>query len=139
MATKPQDVVKPGAIILVVDDDASILRIVEITLERTGYEVKTALDGQEALKMLRKLVPDLIILDVNMPGLSGFDLCHIVKRDERLQHVPVIFFTAQDSPKDFTAGMDSGGVIYLLKPFKQEKLLQSVRLALSAKPGATYE
>ena len=134
MATKSQDVVKPGAVILVVDDDAAILRIVEVTLQRTGYEVKTAPDGQEALKMLRKLVPDVMILDVNLPGLSGFDLCHIVKRDQRLQHVPVIFFTAQDSPKDFQTGMDSGGVIYLLKPFKPEKLLQSVRLALSAQP-----
>lgn len=130
MATKPQDVVKPGSMILVVDDDAAILRVVEITLQRSGYEVRTAPNGQEALKLLRHMVPDVIILDVAMPGLSGFDLCHIVKRDQRLQHVPVIFFTAQDSPKDFQAGMDSGGVIYLLKPFKPEKLLQSVRLAL---------
>ena len=137
MATKPQDIVKPGAVILVVDDDAAILRIVEVTLQRTGYEVKTAPDGQEALKMLRKLVPDVMILDVNLPGLSGFDLCHIVKRDQRLQHVPVIFFTAQDSPKDFQTGMDSGGIIYLLKPFKPEKLLQSVRLALSMRPPSS--
>jgi DNA-binding response OmpR family regulator len=137
MATKPTDVVKPGATIFVVDDDPGILRIVEITLERSGYQVKTAPDGQQALKMLRTLLPDLMILDVNMPGLSGFDLCHIVKRDERLQHVPVIFFTAQDSPKDFQAGMESGGVIYLVKPFKPEKLLQCVRLALSAKPASS--
>ena len=137
MVTKPQDIAKPGATIFVVDDDPGILRIVEITLERSGYQVKTAPDGQEALKLLRKLVPDLMILDVMMPGLSGFDLCHIVKRDERLQHVPVIFFTAQDSPRDFQAGMESGGVIYLLKPFKPEKLLQSVRLALSAKPASS--
>jgi DNA-binding response OmpR family regulator len=137
MATKPTDVVKPGATIFVVDDDAAILRVVEVTLERSGYTVKTAPDGQQALKMLRTLLPDLMILDVNMPGLSGFDLCHIVKRDERLQHVPVIFFTAQDSPKDFQAGRESGGVIYLLKPFKPEKLLQSVRVALSAKPGSS--
>ena len=139
MATKPQDVVKPGSLILVVDDDPGILRIVEITLERSGYRVKTAPSGQEALKLLRNTLPDVMILDVTMPGLSGFDLCHIVKRDERLQNVPVIFFTAQDSPKDFQAGMDAGGVIYLLKPFKPEKLLQSVRLALSAKPPSTSE
>lgn len=130
MATKPQDVVKPGSLILVVDDDPGILRIVEFTLQRSGYEVRTAPNGQEALKILRTLLPDLMILDVAMPGLSGLDLCHIVKRDQRLQNVPVIFFTAQDSPKDFRAGMDSGGIIYLLKPFKPEKLLQSVRLAL---------
>jgi CheY-like chemotaxis protein len=132
MVTKPPDIVKPGATILVVDDDAAILRVVEFALERSGYQVKTAPDGQNALKLLGKLVPDVMILDVNMPGLSGFDLCHIVKRDERLQHIPVIFFTAQDSPRDFQAGKESGGVIYLLKPFKPEKLLQSVRLALSA-------
>lgn len=87
--------------------------------------------------MLRTIVPDVMILDVTMPGLSGFDLCHIVKRDQRLQHVPVIFFTAQDSTKDFQAGMDSGGIIYLLKPFKPEKLLQSVRLALSGRSASS--
>jgi len=134
MATKPQDVVKPGSLILVVDDDPGILRVVEFTLQRSGYEVRTAPNGQEALKVLRHTVPDVMVLDVVMPGLSGFDLCHIVKRDERLKNVPVIFFTAQDSPKDFQAGMDSGAVIYLVKPFKPEKLLQSVRLALSSRP-----
>lgn len=139
MATKPQDVVKPGSLILVVDDDPGILRIVEFTLQRSGYEVRTAADGQEALKMLRNIIPDLMILDVAMPGLSGFDLCHIVKRDQRLQDVPVIFFTAQDSPKDFRAGMDSGGIIYLLKPFKPEKLLQSVRLALMGRSQSSSE
>lgn len=139
MATKPQDVVKPGSLILVVDDDPGILRIVEFTLQRSGYEVRTAPNGQEALKMLRTILPDLMILDVAMPGLSGFDLCHIVKRDQRLQNVPVIFFTAQDSPKDFRAGMDSGGVIYLLKPFKPEKLLQSVRLALLGRSQSSSE
>jgi two-component system sensor histidine kinase ChiS len=137
MATKPQDVVKPGSLILVVDDDPAILRVVEFTLQRSGYEVRTAPNGQEALKMLRTIVPDVMILDVTMPGLSGFDLCHIVKRDQRLQHVPVIFFTAQDSTKDFQAGMDSGGIIYLLKPFKPEKLLQSVRLALSGRSASS--
>ena len=139
MATKPQDVVKPGSLILVVDDDPGILRVVEITLQRSGYEVKTAPNGQEALKLLRHTVPDLMILDIVMPGLSGFDLCHIVKRDQRLQHVPVIFFTAQDSPKDFRAGMDSGAVIYLLKPFKPERLLQSVRVALSGRTPSSEE
>ena len=137
MATKPQDVVKPGSLILVVDDDGDILRVVQITLEKSGYRVKTAADGQEALKLLRNLRPDLMILDVNMPGLSGLDLCHIVKRDTRLQAVPVIFFTAQDSPRDFQLGMNAGGIIYLVKPFKAEKLLQSVRLALSVKPPSS--
>ena len=110
------------------DDDPGNLRIIEMLLTRNGFSVLTARNGQEGLKLLRKMVPACLILDVQMPGMSGYDICAVVKRDERLEKVPVIFLTGQDSPQDYKTGMDAGGIIYMAKPFKPERLLQSVRL-----------
>ena len=129
-----------GRKVLIVDDEPYILKIVSFKLRLSGMIPVEATSGEEALRLIREESPDLLLLDVSLtPGLSGFDLCHIVKREKRLQNVPVIFFTAQDSPKDFQAGMDSGAVIYLVKPFKPEKLLQSVRLALLGRPASSNE
>ena len=115
-------------LVLAVDDDPSILRIVELLLQKSGFAVQTAPNGQEALKVLRKLVPAALIIDVMMPGMSGFDVCQVVKRDVRLEKVPVILLTAQGSPQDYKTGMDAGAVIYMSKPFKPERLLQVVRM-----------
>jgi two-component system sensor histidine kinase ChiS len=128
MATSSNALLKPGPLILAVDDDPSILRVIELLLARNGYSVKTAPNGEEALTLLRSIVPAILITDVAMPGMSGYDLCQVVKRDERLQNVPVVFLTAQGSPQDFRTGHDSGGVVYMVKPFKPEKLLQVVRM-----------
>jgi CheY-like chemotaxis protein len=78
--------------------------------------------------MLRSIVPAVLITDVQMPGMSGYDLCSVVKRDERLQNVPVIFLTAQGSPQDYKTGHDLGAVVYMSKPFKPERLLQAVQM-----------
>ncbi len=122
-------------LVIAMDDDPGNLRVIEMLLTRNGYSVITAANGQEGLKLLRKMVPACLILDVMMPGMSGYDVCQVVKRDERLEKVPVIFLTGQDSPQDYRAGMDSGGVIYMAKPFKPERLLQAVRLVtLQAAP-----
>ena len=94
--------------------------------------VKTAEDGQEALKILRNVVPAVVILDVMMPGMSGFDLCQVIKRNERLERVPVIFLTAKGSPQDYRTGMESGAVVYMVKPFSPEKLLQVVQMMAGA-------
>jgi two-component system sensor histidine kinase ChiS len=119
---------KQGPVVLAVDDDASILRVVEMLLSRNGYTVRTAASGETALSMLRSLVPAVLITDVQMPGMSGYDLCSVVKRDERLQNVPVIFLTAQGSPQDYKTGHDLGAVVYMSKPFKPERLLQAVQM-----------
>jgi DNA-binding response OmpR family regulator len=117
-----------GPLVVAVDDDPGILRIVEMYLTKNGFSVKTAANGQEALKILRKVVPAVIILDVQMPGMSGYDVCQVIKRDNRLLGVPVVFLTAQGSPQDYKTGMDSGGVVYMVKPFRPEKLLQVIHL-----------
>jgi len=122
-------------LIVVVDDDAATLRIIELLLERNGYNVRTANSGENALTLLRESVPAAMILDVNMPGMSGFDVCQIIKRDERFDKIPVILLTAQSAPQDFKTGHDAGAVIYMVKPFKPERLLQVIRL-LIAPPSA---
>lgn len=128
--------VKPGPnpkkhaapVILAVDDDPAVLRIIEAQLTRQDYAVKTAASGEEAMQILRDLTPALMILDVMMEGMSGYDVCSIVKREERLRDVPVIFLTSRSNPKDFRTGHELGAVIYMVKPVKPDKLLNIVQM-----------
>lgn len=128
MAEKTNAAAKQSPVVLAVDDDADILRIVELLLERNGYSVKTAPSGKEALQILRNMQPALLILDVTMPEMSGYDLCQVVKRDKRLQKVPVIFLTAKGTPQDYKTGHEMGAVIYMVKPFNASRLLKVVQL-----------
>ncbi|MBZ5659805.1 MAG: response regulator [Acidobacteriia bacterium] len=114
--------------VMAVDDDAAVLRVIKTFLEQNDYLVKTALSGEEAFAMLIEETPAVLILDVLMPGASGFDICRLIKRDVRLKNVPVIFLTSKSEPKDFKAGHDLGAVIYMTKPFKVQKLLHVVQM-----------
>ena len=125
---------KPGArklpVILAVDDDPALLRIIESILSRHEFVVKTAASGEDALRILREVTPAVLILDVMMNGISGYDLCHVVKRDPRLQEIPVIFLTSRGTPQDYKTGHDLGAVIYMVKPLKPEKLLNVVQMLI---------
>jgi DNA-binding response OmpR family regulator len=118
----------PSPLVLAVDDDRATLRVIEAYLIRYGYIVKTAASSEDALKILAEITPSLLILDVMMPGISGYDLCHLVKRDVRLQDVPVVFLTSRGTPKDYKTGHDLGAVIYMVKPFKPDRLLHIVEM-----------
>lgn len=108
--------------ILVVDDDPAILRIVSLVLEKTGYEVSTAISGEEAYQLAFIFQPDLIILDVYMPGgWSGFVTCQKFKSHAQLSNIPIIFLTA--SVEQFEEGFELGGADYVLKPFNQKELI----------------
>jgi DNA-binding response OmpR family regulator len=130
----PREESKPEArafpIVLAVDDDPAVLRIIESQLTRHDIAVKTAANGEEALAILRELKPAVLILDVMMEGMSGYDLCHVVKRDRRLQDVPVIFLTSRGTPQDYKTGHDLGAVIYMMKPLKAEKLVNIVQMLI---------
>ena len=130
----PREESKPEArafpIVLAVDDDPAVLRIIESQLTRHDIVVKTAANGEEALGILRELPPAVLILDVMMEGMSGYDLCHVVKRDRRLQDVPVIFLTSRGTPQDYKTGHDLGAVIYMMKPLKAEKLVNIVQMLI---------
>lgn len=128
MAATTNALARQGPVVLAVDDDLSILRIIEMLLSRNGYTVRTAISGEKALAVLKTILPAVLISDVQMPGMSGYDLCQVVKRDPRLKDVPVIFLTGQGSPQDYKTGHSSGAVVYMVKPFKPERLLQVVRM-----------
>src|ERR1700722_9783428 len=135
MAKKTENsksVEKVMPVVLAVDDDPAVLRIIESQLSRHDFEVKTASSGGDALDILKNLTPAVLILDVMMDGISGYDLCHVVKRDKRLQKVPVIFLTSRGTPEDFKTGHDLGAVIYMVKPPKVEKLVNMVNMLLPA-------
>jgi DNA-binding response OmpR family regulator len=117
-------------IVLAVDDDPAVLRIIESQLTRHEIVVKTAANGEEALRILQGLIPSVLILDVMMDGITGYDLCHLVKRDPRLQEVPVIFLTSRGAPQDYKTGHEMGAVIYMVKPLKAEKLIHIVQMLI---------
>jgi two-component system, OmpR family, response regulator MprA len=116
------------AAILVVDDDAPIRRMLDRTLSAEGYAVETAADGGEALAAVERSTPDLLVLDVGMPGVDGLAVSRRLRAKGLA--VPVLMLTARDSVPDRVAGLDAGADDYLVKPFATEELLARVRALL---------
>ena len=116
------------AAVLVVDDDAPIRRMLERTLAGEGYDVSSAADGGEALVAVERSVPDLVVLDVAMPGIDGVAVCRRI----RGKHVtvPILLLTARDGVDERVAGLDAGADDYLVKPFAVEELLARIRALL---------
>ena len=109
--------------ILVVDDIAANRNLLLETLEPKGYEVLLAGSGESALKIAQRVVPAAVLLDVNMPGMNGFETCKALKQSDVTRHIPVIFITANDGTEDIVAGFEAGGVDYVTKPFKAQEVL----------------
>ncbi len=109
--------------LLVVDDAPDTLRMLCTALAAEGYTVLVARDGQQALERLELVVPDAILLDAVMPGLSGFETCRRIKAHAAWQHVPVLFMTGLSDTADIVAGFDAGGVDYVVKPVRIEEVL----------------
>jgi diguanylate cyclase (GGDEF)-like protein len=127
---------QPGAAdrprVLVADDDADILAMVSTLLRRDGYEVLQAADGLQALEHARSSAPDLLLLDVSMPGLDGYAVCREVRESDP-DPPPVIFLTARVETQDRVIGLDAGAVDYVVKPFSAAELRARVRAALRTK------
>jgi DNA-binding response OmpR family regulator len=117
--------------ILAVDDDATALGALRQILVQKGYDVSTAPNGQEALKALGGAAYDLVILDVSMPGLTGYDVCRKIRQEPKTQDLPVIFLTAKGMLVDMTEGEEAGSDLYLIKPVLATKLLNMVGMFLS--------
>jgi two-component system, OmpR family, response regulator MtrA len=115
----------PRKLVLVADDDADILLLVRLRLERSGYEVLTARDGTEALALAQERQPDVAIFDVSMPGLTGFDVTRLLR--EANAKLPVILLTARALDSDVEAGAAVGADAYLTKPFSPQDLELRVR------------
>lgn len=117
--------------ILIIDDTPANVAILADYLEDLGFEVIVAQDGKEGVWRAQFARPDLILLDVMMPGMDGFQTCRLLKEDETIADIPVIFMTALSDTKDKVAGFEAGGVDYILKPFQIQEVLVRVRLHLS--------
>ena len=113
--------------VLVVDDDPDIVDAVGEALEHDGYLVETATDGATALKRVLEAPPDLIVLDVRMPNLNGWEFCEIVRRQSHTRDVPVLFLTACSEVRDQITAMQVGGSDHLAKPFRLDVLREKVR------------
>ncbi|HEM47539.1 MAG TPA: response regulator, partial [Alphaproteobacteria bacterium] len=112
--------------ILVVDDEEHIRRILKFQLEKNGYAVATAENGVEALAIVRREQPDLIILDLMMPKLDGFEVCRRIRQDFQTNQIPVIMLTAKSDLPDKIKGLRDGANDYLIKPYSNEELLLRV-------------
>lgn len=116
--------------ILVADDEPHIRQILRFTLERAGYQVIVASDGEEALTMAAQLKPSLVLLDVMMPKLDGYEVCRKMRQDFVLNQIPVIILSARGDQRDRVAGLEGGANDYLVKPYSNEELLLRVRNVL---------
>ena len=116
--------------ILVVDDEIYIVHILDFSLGMEGYEVITALDGEQALEKLRTEKPDLIVLDIMMPKLDGYEVCKSVKANPETAHIPVILLSAKGRNVDQKMGFDVGSDDYITKPFSPRKLVERINQLL---------
>ena len=116
--------------VLVVDDEADLLTLVRYNLERDGFEVGEAVDGEEAMAMIAERRPDLVLLDWMLPQFSGIEVCRRVRRSAHTQNLPIIMLTARGEESDRVRGLDYGADDYIVKPFSPSELLARVRAVL---------
>ena len=121
--------------ILAVDDSASIRKLVELTLRREGYTVVTAGSGLAALAAVAQHRPSLVLLDVMLVALDGFQLCRAIRANPELADLPIVMLTGRESAADRAAGEAAGVSVYLTKPFRPEELLTVVRAQLGCQDG----
>jgi twitching motility two-component system response regulator PilG len=117
-------------VILVVDDSPTIRKLISVKLEKSGYEVMQANDGIEALAIINQIIPDLILLDVTMPNLDGYQVCQMIRSNESTKHVPVIIISGKDGFFDKVRGQMAGSTGYITKPFGPETLMNTIKTYL---------
>jgi len=117
--------------ILVAEDEPDIRELVAFILRFAGYEVNTAVNGEEAIQLATQSIPDLILLDVRMPRMSGYDVCRALKANTVVKDVPIVFLSAKGQVREIMAGIEVGAEEYLLKPFAPDQLTERVRAILS--------
>ena len=110
--------------ILVVDDEAQIVKVLKAYLEKSGYAVVTAADGREALAVFSREAPDFLILDLNLPGIDGLEVCKVVRRES---NIPILMLTARVEETDRLIGLELGADDYVIKPFSPREVVARVR------------
>ncbi|GAB6100567.1 response regulator transcription factor [Halanaerocella petrolearia] len=119
-----------SAKILVVDDEENIVQLVKFNLEEKGYEVVTAYDGQQALEVVKKEDPDLMVLDLMLPEVDGFDICREIRKNDQFNKLPIIILSAKEEEVDKILGLELGADDYITKPFSPRELIARVKAVL---------
>lgn len=117
--------------ILIAEDERDIRDLVAFTLRFAGYEVFTAGNGEEAVEMAPKVNPDLILMDVRMPRMTGYEACRAIKANHDLKDIPVVFLSAKGQESEIQQGLEAGAEEYLLKPFAPDELTSRVKTILA--------
>ncbi|MFZ5905310.1 MAG: response regulator transcription factor [Chloroflexota bacterium] len=117
--------------ILIAEDEPDIRDLVAFTLRFAGYEVVAASNGEEAVELAPRENPDLILMDVRMPRMTGYDACRVMKADPDLKHIPIVFLSAKGQEAEIQTGLEAGAEEYLLKPFAPDQLTDRVRAILA--------
>lgn len=117
--------------ILVVEDEENLLRLQSILLVIKGYKVAGVMDGQAALEAVATMNPDLVLLDIMLPKIDGFEVCRQIKANETTRHIPVIMLTAKKSKEDRILGEQVGADLYITKPYKSSMLIEIIQRLLS--------
>jgi twitching motility two-component system response regulator PilG len=112
--------------ILIVEDEESLLKLESILLTTKGYLVRGATTGPAALQAVAEEMPDLILLDIMLPGLDGFTVCERIKQNPETRHIPIVFLTARKTPEDVARGEDVGADEYITKPFKSAMVMDVI-------------
>jgi DNA-binding response OmpR family regulator len=112
--------------ILIAEDERDILDLIMFTLQFGGYDVVPTSNGEDALEMVHKEQPDLILLDVRMPRMSGYEVCKRIKAEDDTRNIPVVFLSAKGQEAEVLTGYEMGAVDYILKPFAPDQLLESL-------------
>ncbi len=125
-----------GPTVMIVEDDPGTAEMFGLMLSEAGYRTVIVHGGSTAINALRRERPDVLLLDIMMPGVSGLEICRYVRREPALMDLPVVLVTAKSQPDDVQAGMEAGATLYLIKPVSNRQLLQAVEQMLDLSGGA---
>lgn len=121
--------------ILVAEDERDILELITFTLQFASHHVIAAENGEQALELVHQELPDLVLLDARMPRLSGYEVCRQLKSNPATKEIPVVFLSAKGQESEIKAGLESGAVEYLVKPFSPDELIHNLEDILAGKRG----
>jgi DNA-binding response OmpR family regulator len=121
----------PKPRVLIIEDEPHIVLALEFVLERAGYETAAATDGQTGLELVSRWRPDVVILDIMLPGRNGYDVCRALKADPDLRAIPVIMLSAKGQEVEVLKGLELGATLYVTKPFGNAEILDAVRAVLA--------
>jgi len=113
--------------ILIAEDERDIRELITFTLRFAGYEVVAASNGEQAVELARAEQPDLIMMDVRMPRMTGYEACEVMKQDDQLKDIPIVFLSAKGQDQEVQTGIQAGAVDYIVKPFSPDQLTERVK------------